>query len=69
MKDLTGWLTKSFPEKGTADALLGLSKLLFDPKLEVSFKGGKAKHYRTRDGELEAATISITRASSSTSAN
>lgn len=62
VKDLTGWLTSSFPEKGTADALLGLSRLLFDPKLEVSFKGGKAKEYRTRDGVLEATTISITKA-------
>jgi hypothetical protein len=65
VKDLTGWLTKSFPEKGTADALLGLSKLLFDPTLVVSFKGGSPKHYRTRDGELEASTISITKASPS----
>lgn len=62
VKDLTGWLTTSFPEKGTADALLGLSKLLFDPKLDVDFKGGKTKQYRTRDGVLEASTISITKA-------
>ena len=63
VKDLTAWLTKSFPEKGTADALLGLSKLLFDQKLDVSFKRGPAKSYRTRDGELQASTISITKAS------
>ena len=63
VKDLTAWLTRSFPEKGTADALLGLSKLLFDPKLDVAFKGGPAKTYRTRDGELHAATIAITKAS------
>ena len=62
VKDLTGWLTTSFPEKGTADALLGLSKLLFDPKLDVDFKSGKTKQYRTRDGVLEASTISITKA-------
>ena len=61
VKDLTGWLTKSFPEKGTADALLGLSKLLFDAKLDATFKGGPAKTYRTRDGELYASTISITK--------
>ncbi len=62
VKDLTAWLTSTFPEKGTADALLGLSRLLFDPTMEVEFKGGKQKHYRTRDGALEATTISITRA-------
>lgn len=61
VKDITAWLTKTFPEKGTADALLGLSKLLFDPKLEVDFKGGKPKQYRTRDGQLEVGTISITK--------
>ncbi|MFN6115252.1 MAG: hypothetical protein ACK46C_05155, partial [Flavobacteriales bacterium] len=62
VKDLTAWLTGNFPEKGTADALLGLSRLLFDPKLAVDFKHGKTNHYRTRDGILEAATISITKA-------
>jgi hypothetical protein len=62
VKDLTGWITTHFPEKGTADALLGLSKLLFDPTMEVDFKVGKTKQYRTRDGVLEASTISITRA-------
>lgn len=62
VKDLTGWLVKTFPEKSTADALLGLSRLLFDPTLEVTFKGGKQKQYRTLDGVLEATTISITRA-------
>ncbi|HEY0975870.1 MAG TPA: hypothetical protein VGE21_00250 [Flavobacteriales bacterium] len=62
VKDLTSWLTSNFPEKGTADALLGLSKLLFDPKLDVSFKGGRMKSYRTRDGQLEAGTIAITKA-------
>lgn len=62
VKDLTAWITGNFPEKGTADALLGLSRLLFDPKLTVDFKHGKTKHYRTRDGILEAATISITKA-------
>ncbi|MBK8500697.1 MAG: hypothetical protein IPL52_18200 [Flavobacteriales bacterium] len=62
VKDVTEWLTQSFPEKGTADALLGLSKLLFDPKLEVGFDGGKPKLYRTSDGVLEATTIYITKA-------
>jgi hypothetical protein len=62
VKDVTAWLTQSFPDKGTADALLGLSKLLFDPKLDVEFKGGKSRSYRTRDGMLEATTISITKA-------
>lgn len=65
VKDLTSWITGNFPEKGTADALLGLSKLLFDPKLDVSFKGGKTKEYRTRDGVLEASSISITKVSPS----
>lgn len=59
VKDITGWLTGNFPEKGTSDALLGLSKLLFDPKLDVEFKGGKMKQYRTRDGVLEASAIAI----------
>ncbi|HNR54080.1 MAG TPA: hypothetical protein PKJ19_02860, partial [Flavobacteriales bacterium] len=62
VKDLTAWITGSFPEKGTSDMLLGLSKLLFDPSMDVQFKGGKQKQYRTRDGVLEATTISITRA-------
>ncbi|MBL7956403.1 MAG: hypothetical protein JNM49_00465 [Flavobacteriales bacterium] len=61
VKDVTAWLTQTFPEKGTSDALLGLSKLLFDPQLEVEFKGGKSKLYRTRDGQLEASAISITK--------
>ncbi|MCB9183328.1 MAG: hypothetical protein H6591_05370 [Flavobacteriales bacterium] len=61
VKDLTGWLTQSFPDKGTSDALLGLSKILFDPELEVSFKHSKPKSYRTRDGVLEATTISISK--------
>ena len=61
VKDLTAWMVGSFPEKGTADALLGLGKLLFDPELEVSFKHSKPKAYRTRDGVLEAATISISK--------
>ena len=61
VKDLTGWLTGKFPEKGTADALLGLSKLLFDQKLNVEFKGGNPREYRTRDGALEASTIAITK--------
>ncbi|HRH38203.1 MAG TPA: hypothetical protein PK760_07655 [Flavobacteriales bacterium] len=69
IKDLTSWLTTSFPEKGTADALLGLSKLLFDPKLEVDFKGGKPKQYRTRDGVLEVSTISITKSNETSGRN
>ena len=62
VNDLTKWITSTFPEKGTADALLGLSKLLFDPDLDVSFREGSTKHYRTRDGLLEANSISITKA-------
>ncbi len=62
VKDLTAWITGTFPEKGTSDMLLGLSRLLFDPTMDVQFKGGKQKQYRTRDGVLEATTISITRA-------
>lgn len=62
VKDLTAWLTSNYPEKNTADALLGLSRLLFDPAMEVTFKGGKQKQYRTRDGVLEVSTISITKA-------
>ncbi|MBL0127057.1 MAG: hypothetical protein IPP83_06280 [Flavobacteriales bacterium] len=62
VKDLTGWLTSNFPEKSTGDALLGLSKLLFDPTMDVTFKGGEQKQYRTRDGVLEATTIAITKA-------
>lgn len=62
VKDLTAWITGTFPEKGTSDMLLGLSRLLFDPTMDVQFKGGKQKHYRTRDGVLEVTTISITRA-------
>jgi hypothetical protein len=62
VKDLTAWLTANFPEKGTADALLGLSRLLFDPTMKVEFKRDKTKQYRTRDGVLEATTISITKA-------
>ncbi len=63
VKDLTGWIVSTYPEKGTADALLGLSRLLFDPTMEVAFKTGKQKQYRTRDGVLECTTISITKAS------
>jgi len=62
VKDLTGWITSNFPEKSTSDALLGLSRLLFDPSMDVHFKPGKQKEYRTRDGVLEATTISITKA-------
>lgn len=62
VKDLTGWLTSTYPDKSTADALLGLSRLLFDPTMEVGFKGGRMKEYRTSDGTLQASTISITRA-------
>lgn len=62
VKDLTAWITGTFPEKGTSDMLLGLSRLLFDPTMDVQFKGGKQKQYRTRDGVLEVTTISITRA-------
>ncbi|MFT3884919.1 MAG: hypothetical protein QM724_05650 [Flavobacteriales bacterium] len=62
VKDLTAWLTTNFPDKGTADALLGLSRLLFDPTMKVEFKRGKPRQYRTRDGVLEATTISITKA-------
>ena len=62
VKDLTAWITGTFPEKGTSDMLLGLSRLLFDPTMDVQFKGGKQKQYRTRDGVLEVSTISITRA-------
>jgi hypothetical protein len=61
VRDLTAWLTKNYPEKGTADMLLGLSRLMFDPTLEVVFKGNKHRTYRTRDGELEATTIYITK--------
>ena len=68
VKDITNWLTSNFPEKSTSDALLGLSKLLFDPKLDVEFRGGKMKQYRTRDGVLEAATIAINKAVTSTKA-
>ncbi len=63
VKDLTGWIVSTYPEKGTADALLGLSRLLFDPTMEVAFKSGEQKQYRTRDGVLECTTISITKAS------
>lgn len=62
VKDLTAWITTTFPEKGTSDMLLGLSRLLFDPTMDVQFKGGRQKQYRTRDGVLEVSTISITRA-------
>ena len=59
VKDLTEWMVSSYPDKGTADALLGLSKILFDPALDVTFKSSKPKAYRTRDGVLEAVTFSI----------
>ena len=62
VKDLTNWLTSNYPEKSTSDALLALSRLLFDPTMDVEFKSGKQKQYRTRDGVLEANTISITKA-------
>ena len=52
-------MVKSFPEKGTSDALLALNKILFDPTLEITFKHGPSKSYRTRDGALETTTISI----------
>ncbi len=61
VRDLTDWLVKTYPEKSTADALLGLSKLMFDPTLDVMFKGHKHRHYRTSDGTLEATTIHITK--------
>lgn len=61
VRDLTGWLTKTYPDKGTADALLGLSRLMFDPNLDVEFRGHKHREYRTRDGTLEATTIYITK--------
>ncbi len=60
VNDLTDWLVKSFPEKGTADALLGLGRLLFDPELDVAFsESGKPRKYRTRDGVLEVTAISV----------
>jgi hypothetical protein len=59
VKDLTDWMVKSFPEKGTSDALLALNKILFDPTLEITFKHGASRSYRTRDGALETTTISI----------
>lgn len=62
VKDLTAWLTGNYPEKNTADTLLGLSRLLFDPTMYVEFQGSIPKEYRTRDGVLEATTISITKA-------
>ncbi|MEO8067803.1 MAG: hypothetical protein ABI599_08945 [Flavobacteriales bacterium] len=62
VKDLTDWLVRSFPEKGTADALLGLGRLLFDPELDIIFKESKPRKYRTRDGVLEATTISVSHA-------
>lgn len=60
--DLTGWLVSNFPEKGTADALLGLGRLLFDPELDVTFTESRTRKYRTRDGVLEATTISVSHA-------
>jgi len=61
VKDLTDWMVKTYPEKGTSDALLGLSKILFDPALDVDYKHGKTKAYRTRDGVIEATTFSISK--------
>lgn len=61
VKDLTEWMVRTYPDKGTSDALLGLSKILFDPELTVTFKHGKAKAYRTRDGVIEATTFSISK--------
>lgn len=59
VEDLTGWLTKNYPEKGVSDALLGLSRLLLDPDLDVRFTAGRTRKYRTRDGVLETSPITI----------
>ena len=61
VRDLTDWLVKSYPEKSTSDALLALSRLMFEPTLDVAFKGEKRREYRTSDGTLEATTIYITK--------
>ncbi|WKZ66211.1 MAG: hypothetical protein QY325_15785 [Flavobacteriales bacterium] len=61
VKDLTDWMVRTYPDKGTSDALLGLSRILFDPELTVTFKHGKPKAYRTRDGVIEATTFSISK--------
>ncbi|MFN3874852.1 MAG: hypothetical protein ACK4L7_02945 [Flavobacteriales bacterium] len=59
VKDLAEWMLRSYPDKGTGDALLGLNAILFDPAIEVDCGKGKPKTYRTRDGIIEAVPFSI----------
>ncbi len=57
--DLLGWMIDRYPEKGTADALAGFTRLVFDPKFSARFTDHPAQSYETSDGVLEANPVEI----------
>lgn len=53
--DLLGWIILNHPQRSTADALAGFTRLVFDPGFNVHFDGVETRSHITADGCLEAA--------------
>ena len=60
--DLLGWLVRRYPQKDTADALAGFTRLIFDGKFAARFTAADSRAYETHDGELQASPVELTSA-------
>jgi len=60
LPDLLGWLVSRYPQKDTADALAGFTRLVFDGRFSAQFTAAEPRTYETNDGELEASPVKLT---------
>ena len=57
--DLLGWIVGRHPDRGSADALAGFTRLVFDPAFEARFDGGDPRVHATADGALESCPVQL----------
>ncbi|NJM54665.1 MAG: hypothetical protein HC841_00930 [Verrucomicrobiae bacterium] len=60
LPDLLGWLVGRYPQRDTADALAGFTRLVFDSRFSVHFTAAESRNYETSDGELQASPVKLT---------
>ena len=59
LPDLLRWLVNRYPQKDTADALAGFTRLVFDKKFSARFTAIGPFTYETSDGELQATPVEL----------
>ena len=60
LPDVLGWLVARYPQKDTADALAGFTRLVFDSRFSAHFTAAESRNYETSDGELQASPVRLT---------